>query len=157
MGLLEHAAAYAAIAVVVIFVVIYALAKRYVKVGPNQVLVISGRKHRIVHPDGTREEVGFRIRKGGGAFIIPIFEKAEILSLEIFTLDITTPEVYTAPGVPIIVDGVAQVKVRGDDVSIRTAAERFLSKGEKEIMNIAQQTVEGHLRAILGQMTVEDI
>ncbi len=154
---MEQIAALAAAAVVLLFVFIYALAKRYRKVGPNQVLVISGRKHRIVHPDGTREEVGFRIRKGGGAFIFPIIEKSEVLSLEIFTLDITTPEVYTAPGVPIIVDGVAQVKVRGDDVSIRTAAERFLSKGDKEIMNIAQQTVEGHLRAILGQMSVEDI
>jgi flotillin len=55
------------------------------------------------------------------------------------------------------VDGVAQVKVKGDDISIATAAEQFLSKGVDEIKNIAMQTLEGHLRAILGTMTVEDI
>jgi flotillin len=73
------------------------------------------------------------------------------------TIDVKTPEVYTVAGVPIMVDGVAQVKVRGDDVSIRTAAEQFLSKSQSDIMNIALQTLEGHLRAILGTMSVEDV
>ena len=68
-----------------------------------------------------------------------------------------TPEVYTVKGVPIIVDGVAQIKVRGDDVSIRTSAEQFLSKTADEIRSIAMQTLEGHLRAILGTMSVEEI
>jgi flotillin len=73
------------------------------------------------------------------------------------TLDITTPEVYTKPGVPIIVDGVAQVKIGGDEQSIRTAAEQFLGKTPDQIKDIALQTVEGHLRAIIGTMSVEDI
>ena len=60
-------------------------------------------------------------------------------------------------GVPIVVDGIAQIKVAGDDESIMTAAERFLSKGISDIRNIAHQTLEGHLRAVLGTMTVEDI
>ena len=55
------------------------------------------------------------------------------------------------------VDGVAQIKVKGDDISIATAAEQFLSKDTEAIKNIAMQTLEGHLRAILGTMTVEDI
>ena len=88
---------------------IYAVARRYKKVGPNQVMIISGRKYKIKIQDGTVDEVGFRIRRGGGAFILPLVEKIDLLSLEIMTLDITTPEVYTRPGVPIIVDGVAQV------------------------------------------------
>jgi flotillin len=66
-------------------------------------------------------------------------------------------DVYTSKGVPVRVDGVAQIKVKGDDVSIATAAEQFLSKRTEEIKNIAMQTLEGHLRAILGTMTVEDI
>src|SRR5512143_1592243 len=73
------------------------------------------------------------------------------------TLDITTPEVYTRPGVPIIVDGVAQVKVGGDEQSIRTSSGQFLGKTPEQIKNIAMQTVEGHLRAIVGTMTIEDI
>jgi flotillin len=136
---------------------VYAVARRYKKVGPNQVMIISGRKYKIKTPDGRTEEVGFRIRRGGGAFILPLVEKIDLLSLEIITLDITTPEVYTRPGVPIIVDGVAQVKVGGDEQSIRTSAEQFLGKTSEQIKEIAMQTVEGHLRAIVGTMTIEDI
>jgi len=136
---------------------VYAVARRYKKVGPNMVMIISGRKYRIKNPDGSVDEVGFRIRRGGGAFILPLLEKVDLLSLEIMTLDITTPEVYTKPGVPIIVDGVAQVKVGGDEISIRTSAEQFLGKTAEQIKEIALQTVEGHLRAIVGTMTVEEI
>ncbi|HPC61158.1 MAG TPA: SPFH domain-containing protein, partial [Verrucomicrobiota bacterium] len=141
----------------VFFMFVGIWASRYTKVGPNQVLVISGRKHRVVDPDGTVREVGFRVVKGGGVFVWPVYEKVDILSLELLTIDVQTPEVYTSKGVPVLVDGVAQIKVKGDDISIATAAEQFLSKGTEEIKNIATQTLEGHLRAILGTMTVEDI
>lgn len=132
-------------------------ASRYTKVGPNQVLVISGRKHRMIDPDGTARDIGFRVVKGGGVFVWPVLEKVDILSLELLTIDVQTPEVYTSKGVPVRVDGVAQIKVKGDDISIATAAEQFLSKGTDDVKNIATQTLEGHLRAILGTMTVEDI
>jgi flotillin len=141
----------------VIFMFIGIWASRYTKVGPNQVLVISGRKHRMVDPDGTARDIGFRIVKGGGVFVWPVYEKVDILSLELLTIDVQTPEVYTSKGVPVKVDGVAQIKVKGDDISIATASEQFLSKGTEEIKNIAMQTLEGHLRAILGTMTVEEI
>jgi flotillin len=141
----------------VFFMFIAIWASRYTKVGPNQVLVISGRKHRIIDPDGAVRDVGFRIVKGGGVFVWPVYEKVDILSLELLTIDVQTPEVYTSKGVPVLVDGVAQIKVKGDDVSIATSAEQFLSKGTDDIKNIATQTLEGHLRAILGTMTVEDI
>jgi flotillin len=141
----------------VFFVFVIIWASRYTKVGPNQVLVVSGRKHQIVEADGTTREVGFRIVKGGGVFVWPVLEKVDILSLELLTIDVQTPEVYTSKGVPVKVDGVAQTKVKGDDISIATAAEQFLSKGVDDIKNIAMQTLEGHLRAILGTMTVEEI
>ncbi|HTX21612.1 MAG TPA: SPFH domain-containing protein [Candidatus Aquilonibacter sp.] len=143
----------AVVIVIVIFLLLYMVFSRYTKVGPNQVLVVSGIKHKA--EDGTK--VGFRIVKGGGTFVWPIFEKVDILSLELLTIDVQTPEVYTSKGVPVKVDGVAQTKVKGDDVSIRTAAEQFLGKSTDEIRNIATQTLEGHLRAILGTMTVEEI
>jgi flotillin len=141
----------------VFFMFIGIWASRYTKVGPNQVLVISGRRHRITDPDGTARDVGFRIVKGGGVFVWPVYEKVDLLSLELLTIDVQTPEVYTSKGVPVKVDGVAQIKVKGDDVSIATASEQFLSKTTDEIKNVATQTMEGHLRAILGTMTVEDI
>jgi len=131
---------------------------RYKKVGPNEVLVISGRRHTVVDPvTGEKATRNYRIVKGGGAFIWPVLERVDDLSLEIMTIDVVTPKVYTIQGVPITVDGVAQVKIRGDDISIATASEQFLSKSQDEIRNVALQTLEGHLRAILGTLTVEEI
>ena len=91
------------VVVVVIFAAIWA--SRYIKVGPNEVLVVSGRKHRYTDPDGTVQTRGFRIRKGGGTFVIPVIEKVDRLSLELLTIDVMTPEVYTSKGVPVRVDG----------------------------------------------------
>jgi flotillin len=139
-----------------VFLALYS--SRYKKVGPNEVLVISGRRHAVVDPATAQKTMrNYRIVKGGGAFIWPVLERVDDLSLEIMTIDVVTPKVYTIHGVPITVDGVAQVKVRGDDVSIATASEQFLSKSEEEIRNVALQTLEGHLRAILGTLSVEEI
>ena len=143
--------------VITIIVLIALVLSRYTKVGPNQVLIVSGKKHRYADPDGSVKTRGFRIVKGGGTFVYPVMEKVDILSLELLTIDVQTPEVYTSKGVPVKVDGVAQIKVKGDDISIATAAEQFLGKNTDEIRNIATQTLEGHLRAILGTMTVEEI
>jgi len=143
--------------VIVIFLFFAIWASRYTKVGPNQVLIISGRQYRQADPDGTVHTRGFRIVKGGGTFVLPVVEKIDLLSLELLTIDVQTPEVYTSKGVPVKVDGVAQIKVKGDDISIATAAEQFLSKGTEDIKSIAMQTLEGHLRAILGTLTVEEI
>jgi flotillin len=114
------------------------------KVGPNEVLVVSG-----------RGKVSFIT--GGADMVIPLFHTWNTLSLEVMTLDVTTPEVYTSQGVPIMVDGVAQIKVKKDEPSLHAASERFLGKSPDEIARIALETVQGHLRAILGTLTVEDI
>lgn len=138
--------------------IIIVYSKLFRKVGPNEVLVISGgRGETITDEDGQRRRLGFRIVKGGGSLINPILERVETISLELITLDIETPEMYTKQGVPIKVDGIAQIKVKGDEVSIRTAAEQFLNKSREEIKQIAYQTVAGHLRAILGTLTVEEV
>ena len=110
-----------------VFLVLVIWANRYIKVGPNQVLIVSGKRHR----DEAGGLSGFRVVKGGGTFIWPVVEKYDILSLELMTIDVRTPEVYTITGVPIRVDGVAQVKVDGTEISIRTASERFLSMGNE--------------------------
>jgi flotillin len=141
--------------VFVIFALIFVYASRVKKVGPNQVMVISGRG------EGRRELTGveskFRIVTGGRSFIWPILERVDDLSLEIMTIDITTPDVPTVQGVPVTVDGVAQVKIGSDENSIRTAAIQFLSKSHEEIEHVAHETLAGHLRAILGTLTVEQL
>ncbi|TAK97218.1 MAG: flotillin family protein [Verrucomicrobia bacterium] len=152
-----RAIAIGSVVVILFFIIGGIFASRYTKVGPNEVLVISGRKRKVTDPDGNVRQVGFRIVKGGGVLVWPVLEKVDILRLELMTIDVQTPEVYTSKGVPVKVDGVAQIKVKGDDISIATAAEQFLSKATEDIKNIAMQTLEGHLRAILGTMTVEEI
>jgi flotillin len=128
----------------------------YQKAGPNEVLIISGRGHTHLE-SADAAKLGFRLVQGGGTIVWPIIEKVDRMSLEMITLDIKTPEFYTKFGVPIQVDGVAQIKVKGDEISIRTAAEQFLSKDIQEIQTIAFQMMSGHLRGILGTLSVEDI
>ena len=149
--------AIAVVLVIIFFIFLGIIANRWVKVGPNQVLIVSGRRRTVRGPDGRPMDIGFRLVRGGGTFVWPVVEMAEVMSLELMTLEVKTPEVYTVVGVPVQVDGIAQIKVRNDDVSIRTAAEQFLSMGATQIRQIALQTVEGHLRAILGMLTVEEI
>ena len=147
---------------VIVFVVlvglVIALSSRLKKVGPNQVLVISGRGETAIDKrTGEKVKRQYRIVTGGSAFIWPVFERVDDLSLELMTIEVRTEEVYTVKGVPVTVDGVAQIKIGSDNVSIATAAERFLSKTQDEILYVAHETMAGHLRAMLGTLTVEEI
>lgn len=121
----------------------------YQKCGPNQAMIISGLRH------GARR---YRIVAGGGGVLIPFFQQRSDLSLEVMTIEVhSQAPMITKTGVPIFVEGVAQVKVKGDEDSIATAAEQFLGKTNEEIATIAHETLVGHLRAILGTMTVEEL
>jgi flotillin len=139
-------------------ILIIALWKQYRKVGPNEVLIVSGgRKRTITEPDGTKKQIGYRTHIGGGTFIIPFIEAAEVLPLEVFTVDIKTPEVLTSKGIPIIIQGTAQVRVSTDEHSLRLAAEQFIGKGTEGMHTIAHQIIQGHVRSTIGMMSVEEI
>ncbi|NLF62972.1 MAG: flotillin family protein [Chloroflexi bacterium] len=149
----------AIVLVLVVFTVAAALvvyASRVKKVGPNQVLIISGRGEGRRHELETASS-NFRIVTGGRTFVWPVLERVDDLSLELMTIDIRTPDVPTVQGVKVTVDGVAQVKIGSDENSIRTAAIQFLSKTREEIEHVAHETLAGHLRAILGTLTVEQL
>jgi flotillin len=123
-------------------------AHQYTKVGPNEVLIISGRKRR-----GR----GYRIIRGGGTFVWPFREKVQRLSLELLQFDVRTAETYSMHGVPVQIDGVCMVKVDSSDEGIEHAAEQFLSRGREDIVRTAMQAVEGHLRSAIGSFSIEDI
>lgn len=90
--------------------------------------------------------------------VLPMVQQRNSLSLEVMTIEVhAQAPMITRNGVPLFVEGVAQVKVKGDDVSIATAAEQFLGKSDEEISTIAHESLVGHLRAILGTMTVEEL
>jgi flotillin len=129
-------------------------AHQYTKAGPNEVLIISGRRPRK-GPDGGA--VGYRIVRGGGTYVRPFGEKVARLSLELMQFDVRTGETYSMHGVPMQVDGVCMVKVDPSDDGIQLAAEEFLSRGRDDIARTAQQAVEGHLRAAVGGHSIEDV
>src|SRR6059036_2165456 len=125
-------------------------ARQFTKVGPNEVLIISGRR-------APKQGHGYRIVRGGGTYVRPFREKVQRLSLELMQFDVRTGETYSMHGVPLQVDGVCMVKVDPSDEGIQLAAEEFLSRGRDDIARTAQQAVEGHLRAAVGAHSIEDV
>ncbi|ADO58005.1 flotillin family protein [Paenibacillus polymyxa] len=145
--------------IVVIVIVILGIAfwARYKTVGPDEGMIVTG--SFLGNKNISEDESGRKIKivRGGGAFIWPIFQQSEFISLLSHKLDVTTPEVYTEQGVPVIADGVAIIKVGSSIEDVATAAEQFIGKPLEALRGEAQEVLEGHLRAILGSMTVEEV
>lgn len=144
-------------AVVLILALIGVFVTKYRTAGPDEALIVTGSflGNKNVHVDESGNKI--KIIRGGGTFVFPVFQKAEPLSLLSIKLDVSTPEVYTEQGVPVMADGVAIIKVGSTIAEIATAAEQFLGKKREELENEAREVLEGHLRSILGSMTVEEI
>jgi flotillin len=121
------------------------LARMFRKAGPNEAIIVYGfREPRII--------------KGGGSVIFPVIENARQLSLELMSFDVAPQQdLYTKQGVAVTVEAVAQIKVRSDKESILTAAEQFITKPPSEREGLIRLVMEGHLRGIIGQLTVEQI
>ena len=119
--------------------------KLYRKAGPNEALVVYGIR-------------GPRIIKGHGTIILPMVENCRELSLELMSFDVAPQQdLYTRQGVAVTVEAVAQIKVKSDPESIMTAAEQFLTKTPPDREALIRLVMEGHLRGIIGQLTVEEI
>src|SRR5882672_10788026 len=120
-------------------------AKLFRKAGPHEALVVYGFR-------------GTRIVKGRGTVIFPMIENCRWLSLELMSFDVAPQQdLYTRQGVAVTVEAVAQIKVKSDPESILTAAEQFLTKPPQEREGLIRLVMEGHLRGIIGQLTVEEI
>ena len=120
-------------------------ARLYRKAGPHEALVVYGFR-------------GTRIIKGRGSVIFPMVENCRLLSLELMSFDVAPQQdLYTRQGVAVTVEAVAQIKVKSDPESIQTAAEQFLTKTPQEREGLIRLVMEGHLRGIIGQLTVEEI
>jgi flotillin len=131
--------------VIVLFLVLSAVGNLLRKVGPNQALIVYGAR-------------GTRVVTGGAQFVLPMLQRSREFSLELMSFDVAPRQVlYTTQGVAVNVEAVTQIKVRSDDESIKTAAEQFLSKTQEERENLIRLVMEGHLRGIVGQLTVEDL
>ncbi len=145
-------------AVVLIAVVLVVILKNYRKVGPNEVLIISGgKKRQVTLPDGTTRQVGYRIRIGGGTFVRPFIEQAQILPLEFIPMNILVEDAISTNGIRCTIRGTAEVKISGDEASIHLAAEQFLGRPLTDIRDVALRTLEGSTRALIGSMHLESI
>jgi flotillin len=121
------------------------LAKLYRKAGPHEAIVVYGFR-------------GTRVVKGHGTIIFPMIENCRGLSLELMSFDVAPQQdLYTKQGVAVTVEAVAQIKVKSDTESILTASEQFLTKTDQQREGLIRLVMEGHLRGIIGQLTVEEI
>jgi flotillin len=121
------------------------LARLYRKAGPHEALIVYGFR-------------GTRVVQGHGTVIFPMVENCRDLSLELMSFDVAPQQdLYTKQGVAVTVEAVAQIKVKSDKESILTAAEQFLTKTDQEREGLIRLVMEGHLRGIIGQLTVEEI
>jgi len=144
---------------ILLFFVYLVFRVRYKKAGPDEALIVFGRRKLLGKKFRSEkgEIEGFRIIRGGGTFVWPAWEQYEVLSLRMMTLEIDLPHVYTVQGIPINVKAVAQVKVQGAINHIRRAAEGFLGMPVDDVQATIKETVAGHLRGIVGTLTVEEL
>jgi flotillin len=143
--LLSPTAIMAVVLAIILLMLLRILAGLYRRVGPNQALIVYG----LGAP---------KVVKGGGAIVWPLVQSGDELSLELMSFDVAPQQdLYTQQGVAVTVEAVAQIKVKSDHDSIMTAAEQFLRKSPADRENLIRLSMEGHLRGIVGQLTVEEI
>ncbi len=146
-----------AVLLVLIVLVVLWVTKQYRKVGPNEVLVISGKKSIITTPDGSKQEIGYRFRIGGSAFVNPFTEQADAMPIEVVSVHVKTPEVLSKDGIGLISESSAQVKIESNEYAIFLATQNFMGGGTDAIREVAQTVLEGKVREVLGSMTVAEI
>jgi len=144
-NVLTDALTIAAVALGALVLVMAVFARLYRKAGPHEALVVYGFR-------------GTRVVKGHGTVILPMIENCRELSLELMSFDVAPEQdLYTRQGVAVTVEAVAQIKVKSDPESILTASEQFLTKLPSDREALIRLVMEGHLRGIIGQLTVEEI
>src|SRR3982075_752729 len=135
----------AGLLVLVLLMVMIVVARMYRKAGPHEALIVYGMG-------------GTHVYTGRGAIIFPMVQTCKDLSLELMSFDVAPQQnLYTHQGVAVTVEAVAQIKVKSDKESILTAAEQFLTKRPEQREALIRLVMEGHLRGIIGQLTVEQI
>ncbi|MFW6054224.1 MAG: flotillin family protein, partial [Persicimonas sp.] len=142
------------LAVVVGLMLLFAAAKSFLIVGrPNEVVIFSGHKYQAA--DGTTRR--WLPMFGGRRFRIPVIEKVDRLDLTLMSVNINISGAYSKGGIPLNVHAIANVKVSSDERLVGNAIERFLGRGKQEVLRVAQETLEGHVRGVLATMTPEEV
>lgn len=120
---------------------------------PNEILILSGRKHR--NQDG--EDVGYRVIFGGRTIVIPVLETVERMDLTTMPVPIEVKNAYAKGGTPVHIQAIANVKISSDPAIVGNAIERFLGRDRSEIVRVARETLEGNLRGVVALLTPEQV
>lgn len=120
--------------------------------GPNEALIFSGRPHRI-----GGKSVGYRVVRGGRGIRAPFIEKVDRIDLTNMIIEVSVTNAYSRGGIPLKVQGVANLKIASHEPALGNAIERFLTMDRKTIVRIAKETLEGNLRGVLSQLTPEEV
>ena len=120
--------------------------------GPNEVLVFSGGDH-----DTSKGKKGYELLKGGRRIKWPLVETVSRMDLTNMTVDVQVHGAYSKGGIPLTVQGVANLKVAGHQPALGNALERFMDKPRKDLIAVAKDTLEGNLRGVLSQLTPEEV
>ena len=139
--------------VLVVSLFLWVLSRLLVICKPNEIVVISGRKHRL--PDGST--VGFKVLHGGRGFRIPMLEEVNRMDMRLIPVEVAVQNAYSSGGIPLMMHAIANVKVSSDPQFVRNAIERSVSMQPRQIATIAQQTLEGVLREVVAELTPEEV
>jgi flotillin len=143
-----------AVTVVVFMAVGLAIVRRLLYIcRPNEILIFSGRKHRL--PDGT--VVGYKVVRRGWAVKIPMLQTISRMDMRLFMVEVSVANAYSKGGIPLTVHAIANMKVSSNPAQVRNAVERFLGMQPQQIAAVARQTLEGVLREVVAQLTPEEV
>lgn len=137
----------------VLLALVYTVKSLIVICQPNEMVVITGRKR--LSADGRR--AGYRLLHGGRTMRIPIVERVSRIDLTTLPIEVVVKNAYSKGGIPLIVQGIANVKISAREPTAHNAVERMLDKPFDEIMQIAKDTLEGNLRGVLATLTPEEV
>ncbi len=138
--------------VVVSIFLLYTLKNLLYVATPNQVLVLAGSRHQL-----DKKEIGYRAVRGGRAVRVPLLETVAWMDLSNIPVEIQVNHAFSKGGIPLNVQGVAQVKLPGTEPRLSNAVERFLGRSRAEIAQVARETLEGNVRGVLAQLTPEQV
>jgi flotillin len=120
---------------------------------PSEVLIFAGNRTPVA--DGR--EVGYRLVKGGSSIQVPLLERAFRMDLTNMIIELRVSNAFSKGGIPLTVEGVANIKIAGEEPTIHNAIERLLGKSRKDIEQLAKETLEGNLRGVLASLTPEQV
>jgi flotillin len=134
-------------------ITLFAMVKKLLWVStPNEALIFSGSQRKL-----EGRTLAYRYVRGGRSMRRPLIERVDVMDLSMFTVVVNVTGAFTKGGIPLTIQGVANVKLPGEEPLLSNAVERFLGRTREEIYYIAKETLEGNLRGVLASLTPEEV